>query len=169
MGSSVAVTVAMLLAALILMGVSSNHAGAASFIPPTGLGPETTSSIAITGANGYPATIELNSWSWGATSLSAATGTPTGRVKSHQFVITKPIDTSSPRLYQACANGSHFPAVVLTASSPNSTGSSEFLTITLTNVLVTSVQWSSNSSGDGAPLESLTLNFTKIKVNYTTP
>ena len=75
--------------------------------------------------------------------------------------VVKTTDKSSPQLMLACATGKHYPKAVLYIRKAGG----ESLTITLTDVLISSYQ--SGGHGDATPLESLTLNFTKIEFQYT--
>jgi type VI protein secretion system component Hcp len=85
-----------------------------------------------------------------------------GKVAVHDISITKKIDKSSPLLFKACANGKHFPTVVLTMRKAGK-GQETYLTITLTNVLISSYQTGGHAD---QPTESLSLNFTKIEYKY---
>ena len=111
--------------------------------------------------------IEIHSFSWGATNpglLAAGSGAGTGKVKIGDWNGTKAIDRAGVPLMIACASGKHIPTVVITLVK-NSTDRPEFLKITLTDVLVTSY---SHSAADGAdiPMESLSLNFSKMEWEF---
>jgi type VI secretion system secreted protein Hcp len=104
---------------------------------------------------------------WGFTSQSASThgaggGGGAGKTQLGDLHVIKTQDASSPKLMLACATGKHYPKAVLYIRKA---GESESLTITLTDVLISSYQ--SGGHGDQKPLESLSLNFTKIEFQYT--
>lgn len=108
--------------------------------------------------------IEVYSFSFGATNPALSTsggGGGTGKVHIQDFVISKFTDKASPALFLACAQGTHIKTVVLTAAR----GGQAYLTITLTDVLVSSFT-STTPDNPGKLLESLSLNFTKIEISY---
>ncbi len=115
---------------------------------------------------GAPSTIEIDSWSFGASQGSSAShGSGGGAGKSssfHEIQITKTVDKSSPLLFKACANGEHFPKVTLTLRKAGK----PYLTLTMSDVLISSYQ-QSNGGGGATPTESLSLNFTKIEYHYS--
>jgi type VI secretion system secreted protein Hcp len=45
-------------------------------------------------------------------------------------------------------------------------GQQVFLVYTFTGVMVESIQWSGSSGGDDSPTESLSLAFSKVKIEY---
>ncbi|HEX8879793.1 MAG TPA: type VI secretion system tube protein Hcp, partial [Candidatus Acidoferrum sp.] len=81
-----------------------------------------------------------------------ATGQASGKRMHKPLVIVKEVDKASPKLYQACASGKHFPSAVVEV------GAHQFR---LFDVVIASV---AKSSGGDRPTEQLTLNFTKIEV-----
>jgi type VI secretion system secreted protein Hcp len=88
-----------------------------------------------------------------------------GKVKSHEFVITKKLDKASPQLAKFCASGQHIKQGVLTVRKAGK-GQQEFLKITLDQVLVSSYQ-AGGSGHSETPTESLSFNFSKIEFKYT--
>ena len=82
----------------------------------------------------------------------AASGQATGKRQHKPFVITKEVDKSSPKLAEAVAKGKVFKTVEI----GDATGS-----YTLTDVVISSVQPS--SGGSDRPMESISLNYTKIE------
>lgn len=80
-----------------------------------------------------------------------ATGQASGKRMHKPLVIVKEVDKASPKLYQACASGKHFPSAVVDV------GGHQFR---LFDVVIASVE---KSSGGGRPTEQLTFNFTKIE------
>jgi type VI secretion system secreted protein Hcp len=104
---------------------------------------------------------------WGFTSEgtgAGAGGRGAAKVKLGDLHVVKTTDKSSPQLLLACATGKHFPKVVLYIRKA---GGNQSLTITLTDALISSYQSGGHGNGDAVPLESLTLNFTKIEFQYT--
>jgi type VI secretion system secreted protein Hcp len=114
---------------------------------------------------GHSGSIEVLSWSWGASraSIGSATGgAGAGKVSVQDIHITKTVDSTSPLLMQACASGKHFPTVVLEQTLPG--GRSE--KIILQDVLISSAQ-KAGTGGEENPTESITLNFAKISISYS--
>jgi type VI secretion system secreted protein Hcp len=116
---------------------------------------------------GHENEIEVLSVSFGVsqTGIREAGGRASARRSSLSTInISKFIDKASPKLFLACATGQHIPSGVLTfrqvaAGVPPY----EFLTITLTDVLVSSYQV---SSGGDVPTESVSFSYTKIEYKY---
>jgi len=109
--------------------------------------------------------IEVESWSFGASqsgSMAMGGGGGAGKVSFQEFSITKSMDKSSPKLFEALATGKHLKEVKLVLRGSSSV---EYLTITLTDVMISSYSTGS-SSGDDRPTESVSLNFAQIKMSY---
>ena len=117
--------------------------------------------------------IDVFSWSFGAAqpgaSAIAGHGAGVGKVQFRDFHITKYVDASTPKLMLACASGQHFPDLTFTARRAGGT-QAEYLKIKLTNVLISSFSTNSESAVQTnkatLPLDTITLNFAKIEVNY---
>jgi len=111
--------------------------------------------------------IDVLSWSWGASqsgSMAAGGGGGAGKVSMQDLSITKHIDKSSPKLFEALATGKHLKEAKLVLRSAG--GSQvEYLVITLSDVLVSGYS-TGGSSGDDRPTESISLNFAQIKMSY---
>ena len=111
--------------------------------------------------------IELLSFSWGATQPGSAGhggGSGVGKVQVHDFQFAKYFDKASPKLFEACATGKHTPKVVLTCRKAGG-AQQEYLKVTFSEVIVSSIQ-NSGSGGDALPTESVSLNFSKIEIEY---
>jgi len=109
--------------------------------------------------------IDVLSWSWGASqsgSMAMGGGGGAGKVSMQDFSFTKSVDKSSPKLFEALATGKHLKEVKLTLRGSSQV---EYLTITLSDVMVSSYS-TGGSSGDDRPTESVSLNFAKIKMSY---
>jgi len=135
--------------------------------------------------------IDVLSFSWGLsqTGVSATGGGGgAGKVKVHDFFITKKTDASSPLLMLNCASGAHIKEanfVVRKAGGEQL----EYLKIKLTDVLVSSYkpsgaedgsglllpavqtaprdpQTGASLAGDEIPKEHLSLNFAKVEYSY---
>lgn len=117
----------------------------------------------------HPGTIEIESFSWGATNSGAhATGGGggAGKVSFQDLHFSTGVNKSSPLLMLACASGQHIKKAVLFVRKQGG-DQQEYYTITLEDVLVSSYQ-SGGSSGGGAsvPTDQFSLNFTQIKYEY---
>lgn len=81
----------------------------------------------------------------------------------NELKFSKPVDKSSPKLMEACANGQHIAQAVLTLRKPGR--GSDYYKVTLEDVLISSYQ-TSGSSSDVVPHEELSLNYTKITFEF---
>jgi len=111
--------------------------------------------------------IEVLSWSWGVSQTGTTTsggGGGKGKASFHDFTFTHHIDKASPVLMKACATGEHIKDATITVRKAGK-GQQEYLVITMTDVLVTSVSTSVSAEGD-ATMESVSLAFAKVDLEY---
>lgn len=101
------------------------------------------------------------SFATGGGTSSSGSGGGAGKVKFHDISITKYVDKSSAKLALFCANGKHIPKATITLRKAGKT----YLTYTLTDVLISSYQ-TGGFAQDKQPTETLSLNFTKIEIQY---
>ena len=120
----------------------------------------------------HPESIEIASWSLGCSKpppVSPNVGGDGGVVFTG-LELTGKVSKASPQLMMACATGKVIPKAVLYGRKSGE--QQEYLQITLTDVMVTS--WSSSSSpgtgdltaGSPPPVNSISINFTKIEYKY---
>ncbi|HEX6841875.1 MAG TPA: type VI secretion system tube protein Hcp [Stellaceae bacterium] len=112
--------------------------------------------------------IQLLAWSWGMSqsgTTHAGPGGGSGKVSVQDLSFTHYIDKVSPNLMLACANGKHFSEALLTVRKAGEKPL-EYLKITLTDLIVTSVT-TGGSGGEDRLTENVSLNFAKFKVEYT--
>ncbi len=112
--------------------------------------------------------VDVLSWSWGASqsgSFHTAGGGGSGKVSVQDLSFTKYVDKSSTNLFLKCCDGKHIPNAVLTVRKAGESPV-EYLKITMEPVLVTSVS-GGGSGGEDRITENITLNFAKVKVEYT--
>ena len=118
---------------------------------------------------GHPHEIEVLSYSWGESNTGAHAfggGGGAGKVSMQDLHFTAHVSKASPTLMLYCASGKHIPKAVLTVRKGGSEGGGfDFLTITLTNALISSFQESGAGGGD-LPQESLSMAFQSIQVQY---
>ena len=112
--------------------------------------------------------IDVISWAWGATQSGSAHmggGAGAGKANVQDLSVTKYIDKSSPALIKLCCSGQHFRSAKLTVRKAGG-APLEYVIITLDEGLVASV--STGGTGERDRLtETVTLNFAKIKFEYT--
>lgn len=111
--------------------------------------------------------IDVLAWSWGVSNSGSAGmggGAGAGKANVQDLSITKYIDKSSCSLLNAACVGKHFPTATLIVRKAGGKPL-EYLTITLTEVLITSVS-TGGSGGEDRLTENVSLNFAKVKVDY---
>ncbi len=112
--------------------------------------------------------IDLLAWSWGMSqsgSMHVGTGGGAGKVSVQDISLTKYIDKSTPNLIKTCCTGKHYPEAKITVRKAGDKPV-EYYIITMTDVLVTSVS-TGGSGGEDRLTENVSLNFAKVKVEYT--
>lgn len=114
---------------------------------------------------------------------SSSGGASSGRTQHGDFFITKFVDKSSPKLYDAVSGGKHFSKAKIEVCRAGG-GQVKFLEINLEEVMISSVHVNSrgshvpsNGNGNGAspnvpdsdllPTEVVSLNYGKIEWVYT--
>lgn len=102
---------------------------------------------------------------------SAATGS--GRVRGRATVsdmtLYKWYDAASPYLALACMQGKSFPEIVFTARKDSGDAHLDYLTVTMTNCLISAYNMVQDQSGvDAADLigETVGISFEKVKIKY---
>jgi len=111
--------------------------------------------------------IDVLAWSWGVSNSGSAHtggGAGAGKANVQDLSFTKYIDKCSPSLLLACCKGSHYDSATLVVRKAGGTPL-EYLTITLTEVLVSSVS-TGGSGGEDRLTENVSINFAKVKVDY---
>jgi type VI secretion system secreted protein Hcp len=106
--------------------------------------------------------MDLAAVDFAAVAPSSASPSVAGRPVCQPFVVTKKIDKATPKLYEACAKGTHFPTATLNVMRVDR-GQLPYLEIKLEDVVVSSVNSTAKSDG---PTESVSLQYGKIKYTY---
>jgi len=109
--------------------------------------------------------VEILSWTWGVSNASLGSGGGSGKGKATpgDLHFVHRYDKASPVLAKKCAQGVHFPTVVMT-SRKSGEGQKDFLKVTMKEVFITSVQPSGSSGGDIA--ESVSMSYGSIEFAY---
>jgi type VI secretion system secreted protein Hcp len=110
--------------------------------------------------------IDVDSWSWGENQpLQPASGGGGGAGKVHvrDFVFAARVSKASPKLFLACASGTHLTEARLVGRKAGK-GQQEFLTWTFSDILVSSYETGGTEAS--LPLDSVSLNFSKVSVAY---
>lgn len=112
--------------------------------------------------------IDVQAWSWGETNpappSAPGSGGGAGKVQMQDFNFTARMSKASPNLMLACASGKHLKSAVLTARKAGKP-QAEFLTFSLSDILVSAYQ-TGGAEGEVVPMDSVSLNFSKIQVEY---
>ena len=114
-------------------------------------------------AIGHKDEIDIESWSWGASSTSPGGAARAGRPCVSAFSFTKKVDKASPQLMANAVSGMVMKSAVLTGRKAGDRPL-EYIKVTLENVLVSSYQGSGSAAA--LPTESFSLNFAKMTVEY---
>lgn len=109
--------------------------------------------------------IEVLSWNWGVSNAGGTAGGGSGKGKADpgNFSFMHRYDKSSPILAKKCAQGVHFPSVVVTSRKAGE-GQKDFLKITMKEVFVDNVQPAGNQGGD--IVESVSMSYGEIEFAY---
>jgi len=124
-------------------------------------------------AKGFEKTIEIFSFSWGASAPvsigSGSSGISASKVSISSFNMMKKTDVASPKLFKACCTGDHITKMTVSMRKQTGVGGQDaFLIYSFDNVMVESLQWSGSSGGDDTPTESVSFAFAKVTVEYKT-
>lgn len=112
--------------------------------------------------------IDVLSWSWGLSqsgTMSMGGGGGAGKVNVQDLSITKYVDSSSTNCYLKCCNGKHYDEAKLIVRKAGEFPV-EYMKITMQEVLISSIS-SGGSGGEDRVTENVTMNFAKVKVEYT--
>ncbi|HGW6105198.1 TPA: Hcp family type VI secretion system effector [Citrobacter werkmanii] len=88
-----------------------------------------------------------------------------GRAHVGEMSLTKFVDLSTPKLNEYCCSGKMIKEAVLTLCRNDDGKMLPFIVYTLTNVVISHLSVSGGSGGK--PVETMSLNFTKIKWEIT--
>ena len=117
------------------------------------------------GSDGW---MQIESWSFGESqggTMQFGGGGGAGKVSMQDFHFTMKVNTASPKLFLACATGEHFKKATVHSRKAGKT-QQVFYTVVFSDCLVSSFQTSGSGSSDVIPMESISLNFSKIEIEY---
>lgn len=153
------------LAAGLVLASASAHAALNSYLSVTG---ETQGEIhgSVTQA-GREDTIMVIGFSHEIVApRDAASGLPTGKRQHKPFIVTAPIDKSTPLLFNALANNENLPEVTLRLYRPSRSGKEQqYYTIELVNATVSSIKLESGE--EPRDENAMTVSFTYQKIIET--
>ena len=128
--------------------------------------------------NSHPGEISIVAYYWGETlsggRAAGGRGGGTGKVALQDFRFSAYVSSASQGLFGACATGKHYPTAVLSVRKAGTT--TDFLRVTLTDVIVSSFQMGNNLLDAGTysplagagptPIDQFSLNFAQINFQY---
>lgn len=106
--------------------------------------------------------VKILSWTWGVSNAPkvSAAGSRKGKAVPGDFQFTHMYDKASPLLAKKCAQGVHFPTVVVTQRKAGE-GQKDFLKVTMKEVFITAVQANGDDIG-----ESVSMSYGAIDFSY---
>lgn len=116
-------------------------------------------------AVGHANEIDVLAYSTGASNSGTTQvggGSGAGKVSFQDLNFTKYVDGTSPAFLLACATGQHFATVELKGARRKNGALQEYLTVKMSNVIVTSVS-SGGTAGEQKQTENISINFAKIE------
>jgi type VI secretion system secreted protein Hcp len=118
----------------------------------------------------HPDQIDVLAWSWGISNSGTTHqggGGGAGKANVQDLSFTKYTDASSHALLLAASNGQHYPKANLYVRKAGGKGAPiEYIKIEMDEVMITSVSCG-GSGGEDRLTENVTLNFAKVKYEYT--
>ena len=112
--------------------------------------------------------IDVLAWSWGASQSGTGHvggGSGAGKVSVQDLSVTKYVDSSSHLLLLDCCNGQHIKKGTLVVRKAGATPL-EYIKLTMEDIIVSGIH-SGGSGGEDRLTETITLNFSKFKYEYT--
>lgn len=113
--------------------------------------------------------IDIHSFSWGASqpgSFAHGSGGTGGKVSMSDLSFTMASCKATTQLMAACASGKHIDeAIVYCRKSTGDGGQQEYMTWTFSPIIISSYH-TGGSSGAEVPIDSVSINYGKVKVEY---
>lgn len=118
-------------------------------------------------ATGFANQIQVLSWSWGGSNVSSvgsSGGSGAGKANLSDLSVMINFDKSAPELFKGMTSGTHYATGVLSAVKTGA-ANKPYLTVSLTEVFVTSLQLSASSE---IPTVAVSFTYKSIKIEYST-
>ena len=112
--------------------------------------------------------IQVLSFSFGesqAGTMAFGGGGGAGKVQMQDFHFTMNVNKASPTLFLACADGRHIKSAILTGRKAGKE-QQDYMKVTFGDLIVSSFTTSGNADANHLPLDSISLNFATIEVEY---
>lgn len=114
--------------------------------------------------------IEVESFSWGVSNSASpgvgSGGGGAGKAEFEDLNVVTPFSRASPRLFQACATGEHLRSAVLTGRQSGGKAQFEFVTLTLSDVLVSAYRTGVASADAVIPSDQFSLAYSKLQIEH---
>jgi len=113
--------------------------------------------------------IEILSWSWGLANsgtFHTGSGGGAGKASFQDLHVTKFVDLASADLSYSCASGKHLKSVKLIVRKAGE-HPLEYLSYQMEDILISSIS-TGGSHGEDRITESISINFSKVKMEYWT-
>jgi type VI secretion system secreted protein Hcp len=111
--------------------------------------------------------IDIDSWSVGLTNSGEAGsrgGLGSGKAVFNDFHFVMRVSKASPKLFEACACGTHVKSAILTCRKAGGE-QQEYLKYTFTTLLISSYQ-AGGSTGGVIPTDQISFNYAKMEMEY---
>jgi len=107
--------------------------------------------------------IDLGGYSFGVTDSETTKAGSKGKVSFKNLSVTKVVDKASPKLFLNCCNGKHIKTGTMSLRKANA--KSDYLTITLTDVVISGYRQGAADTDE--PEESVSFEYGALKIKYT--
>ncbi len=127
--------------------------------------------LQVPGANGsstdagHKNWIDVNSFSWGVSSVQALGGGRSSKPLFQDFQWTQFIDSSTPAIFSDIAIGKRIKNITFDVTETIGSKQQTFFEMTFTNPFITSLSFS-GSSGGGTPVLNGSFNYNTVKIEY---
>lgn len=118
----------------------------------------------------YKDDVDVLAWNWGMTQSGTThigKGGGGGKVNVGDITLTKYVDRATNELVKRCTTGEHIEQVELVVRKASGGAPLPYLKLLLQNVMITSYTTGGSKDGLDRVQETLTLNFRKFEVTYT--
>jgi type VI secretion system secreted protein Hcp len=112
--------------------------------------------------------IQILSFSFGesqAGTFAFGGGGGAGKVQMQDFHFMMNVNKASPKLFLMCATGEHIKNATLTARKAGK-DQQDYLKVSFTDLMVSSFQTNGDAHANALPVDSISLNFAAIEVDY---